>query len=134
MATNPEADPLKARRATARDQVKADRATVVPPLADKPVTVGRGEAERRFPLLGDPREPRVVAEAGGALFGVQPGERVEGYTIATEDVYETIIPPGCRTGTSRLRWAAGHHVPTEVYEAWRKSRETPEPAVSGAAD
>lgn len=128
MAVNPEVDSLKAKRAATRDRSKAEASAAQPSMADKPVMIGESTS-RRFPLLGDPAEPRVVAEASGALFGVQPGEPVAGYRVATEDVFETIVPAGCRTGTSRMRWARGNHVPTEVYETWERERNaatTPE--------
>lgn len=121
MAANPEVNPIKARRATVQAQTAAEVAAQPPPLADRPVMVGEDVA-RRFPLLGDPREPRMVAESSGALFGVQPGEEIAGYVIAPTDAYETIIPPGCKTGTSRLRWAAGHHVPVDVYREWQANQ------------
>lgn len=119
MAGNPEADALKARRVGTRQAAKAAEA---PPLADKPVVVGEPTA-RRYPTLGDPREPRMVAEASGAVFGVQPGEPINGYVVSPVSVWETIVPPGCTTGTSRLRWAAGQHVPTEVYRKWEAEQE-----------
>lgn len=139
MAANPEVNPLKDRRKTAQAAVTESARTDVPPLADRPVLVGE-DISRRFPLLGDPREPRMVAESGGALFGVQPGEEIDGYVIAPTDAYETIVPPGCKTGTSRLRWAAGHHVPTEVYREWQANQTSDAVKVldalsrSGAAD
>lgn len=128
MAANPEVTPLKDRRKTVQ---AATTAAGTPPLADHAVVVGE-KAVRRFPLLGDPREPRMVAESGGALFGVQPGQEIAGYVIATADAYEVIIPPGCRTGTSRMRWAAGHHVPTEVYREWEAAQVPDAAKVPGA--
>lgn len=130
MVSNPEADALKARRKAVTAQVEAEKTADLPPLADRPVMVGE-EISRRFPLLGDPREPRAVFESSGALFGVESGQEVAGYVIAPEAAYEVIIPAGCRTGTTRMRWAAGQHVPTEVYEAWREAN--PEVSTSPGA-
>jgi hypothetical protein len=124
MATNPEATALKARRADERQNRKPDPdAEPIPPAADRPVMVGEDIA-RRFPLLGDPREPRAVAESSGALFGIEPGEGIGGYVVAEEDAFDVITPPGCKTAVARLRWAKGHHVPREVYAEWEKAQAT----------
>ena len=138
MATNPEAETLKARRSGARQAADAAKAAEIPPMADKPVVVGE-QVARRYPTLGDPREPRMVAEAGGSLFGLGPDEVIDGYVIAPEDVCEIITPPGCTTATSRLRWAKGQHVPAEVHRQWEAEQQAaqtpaPEPAASGAPD
>lgn len=127
MAANPEASTVKARRAAAREAGEAVRAAEIPPLADRPVMVGEDVA-RRFPTLGDPREPRMVAEAGGSLFGLNAGDTINGYVIAPEDAAEILYPRGCTTPTSRLLWAKGQHVPTEVYEKW-VAAQTPAPEV-----
>lgn len=115
MATNTEAATLRAKRATA-----AVKAPAGPALADAPVVVGE-DASRRFPLLGDPREPRSVAQASGARF--EAGPPAVGFTTAECDVYETITPAGCTTSVSRMRWTEGQHVPDEVYAAWKAERQ-----------
>jgi hypothetical protein len=120
MATNTEAAALRTKRAT----TAAVKAPAGPELADAPVVVGE-QASRRFPLLGDPREPRAVAQASGARF--EAGPPAVGFTVAECDVYETITPAGCTTSVSRMRWAKGQHVPDEVYAAWQaKQQPVPE--------
>jgi hypothetical protein len=139
MATNTEAQGVKARRAAAR---KAQP----PPPPTEPVaggTVGADDPARHYEALGDPREPRVqtgqigaefsrphplarprdVVEATGwamdrADIGVRDGE----FVIAESDAYEMVYPQGCVTPTSRLRWAKGQHVPVEIYRAWEREQ------------
>lgn len=133
MATNTEAAAVRNRR---KATTKTEPAS--PPTT--PVAVGAGEPARHFEALGDPREPRVqvgtmpnvpdghqfsrphplapgreVAEATG---WVQDRADRDDFVIAACDVHEIIYPKGCTTPTSRLRWAAGQHVPVEVYRAW----------------
>lgn len=136
MATNTEAAALRARR----------KATTTKPdaKAPAPVTVGADEPARQYPLLGDPREPRVqvgtvsdgnqfsrphplatqrdVIEATGWAMDRADSDD---FVVAECDVYETILPKGCTTPTSRLRWAKGQHVPVEVYRAWEAERDAP---------
>lgn len=134
MASNTEAAAIRARRRAAE---KAAPAT--PPTA--PVAVGTGEPARHYETLGDPREPRVqvgtvhdghqfsrphplgypreVAEATGWSMDRADSDD---FVVAECDVYEQITPKGCITPTSRMRWAAGQHVPVEVYRAWKKQR------------
>jgi hypothetical protein len=118
MATNAEAAAVRAKRATTAAAVKAPAG---PALADAPVVVGE-DVSRRFPLLGDPREPRAVAQASGARF--EAGPPAVGFTTAECDVYETITPAGCTTSVSRMRWTKGQHVPDEVYAVWKAGQES----------
>lgn len=135
MATNTEAATVRARRKAATTQAEPD----APPTT--PVAVGADEPARHYEALGDPREPRVgigaipdghqfsrphplatpreVAEATG---WVQARDDTDDFVIAECDVYEQITPKGCTTPTSRMRWAAGQHVPVEVYRAWQAQR------------
>ncbi|HZA73403.1 MAG TPA: hypothetical protein VE476_10890, partial [Propionibacteriaceae bacterium] len=105
------------------------------------VAVGAGEPARHYEALGDPREPRVqvgtvhdgnqfsrphplaapreVAEATGWSMDRADSDD---FVVAECDVCETILPKGCTTPTSRMRWAAGQHVPVEVYRAWQTQR------------
>jgi hypothetical protein len=131
MATNTEAAAIQARRKAA-----AKAPPPAPPTT--PVTVGAGEPARHYEALGDPREPRVqvgtisdgnhfsrphplaapreVAEATGWSMDRADSDD---FVVAECDVYETILPKGCTTPTSRMRWAKGQHVPVEVYRAWQ---------------
>lgn len=120
MATNTEAAALRAKRTTA-----VVKAPAGPALANAPVIVGE-DASRRFPLLGDPLEPRAVAQASGARF--EAGPPAVGFTVAECDVYETITPAGCTTSVSRMRWTQGQHVPDEVYAAWKATQDAPDGA------
>lgn len=109
MAANTEAAALKAKRAA--NKSSGDEA---PKTA---VVVGRGESARTEKLLFHPDEPRIVAESTGSLYGVQAGEEIDSYTVAPEDAFETFVPDKCTTPVTRMRWAKGQHVPTEVYKA-----------------
>lgn len=112
MPANTEAAALKAKRAAARAaENTTDPATQAPP------TVGQGQPARHEILLFSPEEPRIVAEATGSLYGTQADEEIPGFTIAPEDAFETFTPDRCTTAVTRMRWAKGQHVPTEVYEA-----------------
>ncbi|HET9144164.1 hypothetical protein [Actinophytocola sp.] len=137
MATNTEAAAVRARRKAA---AKTD-----PDKPPAPVTVGADEPARRYEALGDPREPRVqvgtmpdvpdghqfsrphplarpreVAEATGWSMDRADSDD---FVVAECDVYESILPKGCTTPTSRMRWAKGQHVPVEVYRAWEAERD-----------
>jgi hypothetical protein len=137
MPTNAEASAVKARRkATAAKPDEAAPST--------PVAVGVDEPARHYPALGDPREPRVsageigaefsrphplatprdVAEATGWYQGglAEAGVKTGDFVVAECDVYESILPKGCTTPTSRMRWAKGQHVPAEIYRAWEAER------------
>lgn len=135
MASNTEAASVRARR-------KANTAAKVEPAPPTtPVAVGADEPARHYEALGDPREPRVqlgtvpdghqfsrphplarpreVAEATG--WSMDRAD-TDDFVIAECDVYESILPKGCTTPTSRMRWAKGQHVPAEVYRAWEADR------------
>lgn len=135
MASNTEAASVRARR-------KANTAAKVEPAPPTtPVAVGADEPARHYEALGDPREPRVqlgtvpdgqqfsrphplarpreVAEATG--WSMDRAD-TDDFVIAECDVYESILPKGCTTPTSRMRWAKGQHVPVEVYRAWEADR------------
>jgi hypothetical protein len=134
MASNTEAAAVRARRKAA-EKAAPDAAPTTP------VAVGAGESARQYPLLGDPREPRVqvgtipdghqfsrphplaaprdVAEATGWSMDRADSDD---FVVAECDVHEVIYPQGCATPTSRMRWAKGQHVPVEVYRTWEAER------------
>lgn len=64
--------------------------------------------------------PMAVAQSSGYT----PDAVGTRYTVAADDEYETVTPPGCTTPTSRLVWRKGHHVPTALYEQRMKARRS----------
>lgn len=116
MATtdNPETATLKSKRAAAKTTP-----STLPPNADVPPEVGQGEPARRFPVLGDPREPLVLGGSGMTL----GGDHGEKYVRAQVAGIEQITPKGCKTPVSRQRWAIGQWVLRSVYEAYIAERE-----------
>jgi hypothetical protein len=119
MAVNVEAAAMKARRAAAR----AGSPGV--PDADVPPEMGVDQPARRFPLLADPREPKIVLGASGMASGADMNGR---YVVAAEDAYESILPTGCTTPVSRLRWRKGQKVLKTVYEEHLASLAPEKPA------
>lgn len=107
--TDPETATLKAKRAAA----KTPQPTL-PPDADVPPAVGQNEPARRFPLLGDPREPLVLGASGMTL----GGDHGDKYVRAEVAGYEQIVPRGCTTPVTRKRWAQGQWVLRTVYERY----------------
>lgn len=116
MPKNAEAEALKERRRAATPTPDPEKLV----QTDRPVQVGLGEPPRVHVLLGHPDEPRAII--GGEPFNAN-GVTGEDYIRATEDAYETITPPGCRTATARLLWKAGMQVPVERYRAWEATRK-----------
>lgn len=103
---------LKTRRAAAKAAPKPD-AEPVPVDVDVPPEIGVGEPARRYPLLGDPREPLVLGQSGMTLGGDHGGK----YVCAEVDGWERILPKGCTTPIVRSRWRVGQMVLRSVYEA-----------------
>jgi hypothetical protein len=122
MATNTEAEAVKAKRATARKNASTTPVGATPPV------IGQDQPARREKLLLHPDEPRIVAEATGSLYGTQAGEEIPGFTIAPKDAFETFTPDRCTTPVTRMRWTKGQHVPTEVFEAHMAAQRQEEPA------
>ena len=114
MPTNEEAAAVKGRRQSAvkADATKLPEGNVTGTMT--PPAVGVAEPARNFFVLGDPREERQVLEASGGMFYGIAGDD---FVVAPEEAHETIVPKGCKQAVSRLRWAAGHHVPIEVFRA-----------------
>lgn len=129
MAENTEANQLKGRRAAATktEAGKSEEGNVTG--QSTPVAVGADEPARNYFMLGDPREPRQVLEASGGMYGEVAGDD---FVIAPEDAFEELLPPGCKTAVTRLRWAKGQHVPIEVYRAHQAAQGKAEPEAAAS--
>ena len=103
---------LKSRRTAAKTTATT---AGLPPNANVPPEIGKDEPARRYPTLGDPREPALVLGQSGMTNG---GDRGGQYVRAAVDGVEYLYPAGCKQPSTRQRWKAGQWVLREVYEKY----------------
>lgn len=117
---NPEAASLRGKRPTKRTGAPAPTAGATPlsqTLAaepGEPASVYEQMNQRKF-ILFDPRESAPVIEIGGH---VPEAELHDNYVRSEFDASETLIPPGCVTGVSRMLWQRDQHVRRDIYAAY----------------
>lgn len=80
--------------------------------------------QRREVLLFDPTEIQAVVPA--SAFGSEMPKLDDLYDVAESTFAEIVVPEGCKTPTSILRWTKGDLVRKDIYAAWRTMTEAEE--------